>query len=714
MLSSLSLSHATWPPLRTLQSRPNNRIAGLIHLWKESTLNFGTSRQTRLSEHPFQTSDLDSYAHLPIYMYGPLNRPESIRILVLLPSKDFSAPLEGDLIHSDRQTMLWQKGSEGPKHYEAVSYCWGTPEFSNILLCNGRTSIVKISPNVDTMLRHLRNMQEQRYLWIDAICLNQADNDEKSVQVKIMGDIFRYAKKVHIWLGEADDRVPLVLDCFRALALLKKTQSPFSEVKKLLVPFFDMDGDIEISRFLARPWFRRRWVLQEAALGHDITVHCGQTNLGWTWLVDGIDALRAATEDGLRLNSESIGSIENVCTIGRGPQSILDLLWDFHSAQCSDPRDRLFGLLGLTKDVKYGPPEDEESRGNGSFNRYDPYKNRNRIVSLLSEKRTPGAKIHVSVDYTPDWVETYTRFAQACVTAGHIETIFQHAVSFGSLAQERPDWSSWVPKWSASRSLRRPFIAEYPTYDIVPLELTLHRQSPRIKLSGYVLGPISLTLDLNTNPQDSPRTRINSIIDEIRSTWPRLPGDVFLELKVGEHLARLIATIVLDRQLVLDDQETRQEIALIFGSTDNIQIDVSQYDKYIPRLVHALISLYLDGRMQLGSQDLLIHHGKDQWIDPQRFPILERQVQNILNHQQLFCIGKYVDFFGMGPPQTRSGDYVLKLPRGQSQAAANSPSSAAFVLRPVGLGGYQLLGFCRVEKSPSNAYPLHTEIISII
>lgn len=57
---------------------------------------------------------------------------------------------------------------------------------------------LRITPNVDSLLRAFRKAQEPVYLWIDAIFLNQGDDAEKAHQVPLMGEIYTMAKRVLI------------------------------------------------------------------------------------------------------------------------------------------------------------------------------------------------------------------------------------------------------------------------------------------------------------------------------------------------------------------------------------------------------------------------------------------------------------------------------------------------------------------------------------
>jgi hypothetical protein len=93
--------------------------------------------------------------------------------------------------------------------YEALSYAWGPQgSFSKILVCApdgaaATASILSIGPALKIALRHLRYADRPRRLWVDAVCINQMDNEEKDSQVKRMAEIYRQAGRVMVWLGPA-------------------------------------------------------------------------------------------------------------------------------------------------------------------------------------------------------------------------------------------------------------------------------------------------------------------------------------------------------------------------------------------------------------------------------------------------------------------------------------------------------------------------------
>ncbi|CAI9637425.1 unnamed protein product [Alternaria burnsii] len=94
--------------------------------------------------------------------------------------------------------------------YEATSYIWGDPTITHITSCNGRNSTV--TTKAYQFLRRLRLKDKDRLLWMDSICINQADDGEKVQQVSMMGDIYQRAPEVVVWLGEACKNSDMAMD----------------------------------------------------------------------------------------------------------------------------------------------------------------------------------------------------------------------------------------------------------------------------------------------------------------------------------------------------------------------------------------------------------------------------------------------------------------------------------------------------------------------
>jgi hypothetical protein len=124
------------------------------------------------------------------YQYQSIQNSRSIRLLKLEPSDGTSA-LRGNLIEASL--------NDAPK-YNALSYAWGSQDLSRRIYCDGK--ILSITENCREILRHLRSKTQSQMLWIDAICINQESNAERSQQVQLMGDIYKTAQQVLVWLGK--------------------------------------------------------------------------------------------------------------------------------------------------------------------------------------------------------------------------------------------------------------------------------------------------------------------------------------------------------------------------------------------------------------------------------------------------------------------------------------------------------------------------------
>jgi hypothetical protein len=118
------------------------------------------------------------------------------------------------------------------------------------------------------MLRYFRKTLSPLNLWVDAVCLNQADKEELQTQVARMGNIYANAMKVRVWLGHNDEGIAKVFAFFRTLAMWEDT------IRSLLLEIFETASLEPIDQFLQRPWFSRRWVRRLSIPSqHYIRVH---------------------------------------------------------------------------------------------------------------------------------------------------------------------------------------------------------------------------------------------------------------------------------------------------------------------------------------------------------------------------------------------------------------------------------------------------------
>src|SRR5687768_6221325 len=119
------------------------------------------------------------------YTYTGLQARE-IRIATLDPG-DFDDEISIRFSHAPLNP-------DTPPLYEALSYTWGVATSSTPIKVSGNPNgQISVTMNLEIALRHLRDATQPRQLWIDALCINQADNAEKGAQVAMMGDVYRQA-----------------------------------------------------------------------------------------------------------------------------------------------------------------------------------------------------------------------------------------------------------------------------------------------------------------------------------------------------------------------------------------------------------------------------------------------------------------------------------------------------------------------------------------
>jgi hypothetical protein len=180
---------------------------------------------------------------MPQYHYSPLPSGHgSIRLLRLIPHEDEAADIQCELFEYSLRNSC-----KGIHLYEALSYVWGDPEDKRPLLIDNHSFDVTV--NLHAALSHLRNHSIERILWIDALCINQANREEKEHQIQSMARIYGQAQRVVVWLGEALDDSDLALEAIRIAA--SKTSTYSSDGERIQLAVFAL---------LQRPWFRRIWV----------------------------------------------------------------------------------------------------------------------------------------------------------------------------------------------------------------------------------------------------------------------------------------------------------------------------------------------------------------------------------------------------------------------------------------------------------------------
>ncbi len=298
------------------------------------------------------------------YKYDVLPN-DSIRVLSLLPG-DRSAPLQCEIHRADVPGVISLEGASGPA-FEALSYAWGNDKLCQRLFCN--KSAIKITQSLFDALIHLRHPKAARMLWVDAVCIDQNNNDEKIEQLPHMKDIYQHANQVVIWLGLADDSTGQALSLIRLAAHCLRQESgqsmprpsfrsrePFNKERNRqrgFPPIEDLESWLPVVALFARSWFSRCWTFQEAVLATKATIQIGAHLLDWADLCVACTFFYHNSYGWFRDRASKTFMLCQSSKIGRGmqewtPMPLMYLLGATLETEATLPKDRIFGLLGLT------------------------------------------------------------------------------------------------------------------------------------------------------------------------------------------------------------------------------------------------------------------------------------------------------------------------------------------------------------------------------
>ena len=162
--------------------------------------------------------------------------------------------------------------------YIAVSYVWGTEIATKEVSLNGASFFVR--ENVWRLLEEIRTHDTLKYrlFWVDAICINQADINERNDQVRIMREVYTIATDVLVWLGPPTDDSDLAMEY---VAKQDPIAGGLSKAAEYLKEGYQRWNDLEGKAFLnlcSNGYWRWVWIVQEIMLGNRILVFSGASN----------------------------------------------------------------------------------------------------------------------------------------------------------------------------------------------------------------------------------------------------------------------------------------------------------------------------------------------------------------------------------------------------------------------------------------------------
>ena len=254
------------------------------------------------------------------FVYPKLDtQRQQIRLLYVLPSS-------AELVCSLEVFEL-----DSAPQFSALSYTWGEAEQEHAILVN--YSLLVVRKNCWYVLSQARNSRMSLYYWIDAICINQADVEEKSQQVSLMGEIFRKAIRVLACVGPHENGS----EQLRAHLSQQRKENQYT------IPTAIGDNDMSY-KFLARAYWSRVWIIQELLVAAQIYVLCGDEVIPFgqhAW-----DFLFKMSHATLRRDLFAMIGKDRDKAVG---YSLSDLLDVSQTRVCFDERDHIYGVISVMR-----------------------------------------------------------------------------------------------------------------------------------------------------------------------------------------------------------------------------------------------------------------------------------------------------------------------------------------------------------------------------
>lgn len=315
------------------------------------------------------------------FVHPSLDKPsEQIRLLRVV-----QLDADGAEEHIQCELQTFDTG-ECPA-YIAISYTWGDPRSTKPISLNSKTFTVRQNCWYVLWQARRHDLSGYMYLWIDSICINQNDDYEKSLQVAMMGSVYRNAVSVRLCIGPHENDSELLFRARKDYQKFKGSKPPDTsswtedELKwwrdrPLKADFFEqmsrphLEVLVSAMRSLSeRTYFKRLWIVQEVYMATATIMWCGNASVGFSSFCQFANKLRAYLvykEDaakGLRHPQKFMPIFRHwsmhfeylVAGVGDLEMDILSLMYQHSDFHCQDPRDHMYGLLSLMNSTDGSP-----------------------------------------------------------------------------------------------------------------------------------------------------------------------------------------------------------------------------------------------------------------------------------------------------------------------------------------------------------------------
>ncbi|MCJ1388261.1 hypothetical protein MMC18_001106 [Xylographa bjoerkii] len=571
------------------------------------------------------------------YHYKPLRDPRNFRTFYIEPGAPGSR-IRGSL-HESRP-------GDGVKYF-ALSYVWGSPQIVAYVMVEDCYSLV--TANLHAALQHLRSDQEPLCTWIDQVCINQQDQEERSQQVMLMHEIFSKSDEVLIWLGK--DTQPYEKGLLFIIMLLAHTNYLNAELDDDLVGKvveFTNSQDVNeillsLSALYENRWFSRSWTFQEAVCNPNtviLTSYVGITLeilISFTQLLMRNDTIKLL----ITLSHESYRATRQLMILSRhntsNPgQSLLQLAHSTRDRSATDLRDRLYSLIGIA-------------------------------ASNDQQAFTPN--------HSHSTTRVYAEYASSVIQESNRLHILEYTGSpTGDLEESvLKDLPSWVPDWSlgwfpllSSTALAKPYSASK-----VPDKIGEIQESELI-VYGIKADEISTIASESywPGPDQSDRERLARAFQTVKE---------MTEMVALSNSSRIISEEQQTSRIISKEQQGWCE-ALIDSQLRSKESDKEQ--------LLAQIVLYVDAinHRVVGKGHVIPKESLTNPVVQESFSAIHRQMERMTHAGRSFCTTK-AGRLGWASKRAMEGDIVALL----------YGSVVPILLRPRQDGKFECLGACYIQ-----------------
>jgi hypothetical protein len=459
-----------------------------------------------------------------------------------------------DLRHGNRPETTFEPA------FEALSYVWGPPEeVSGILIQSASdgsptTSYVpmEVRRNLADALRYLRCQDKPRVMWIDAICINQSDLNERSEQVRRMVDIYKFARRVVVWLGtearESDLAMKTVQHIGRQMVFLeggRAHRSPEATEAEWYSAHFILPYNLRewraIQLLVERPWFSRLWVWQEIYLANgESIVQCGSTVVLWKLFNRGLSGIEGKMNKtihhfGLR---KAVGGIRSLLG-DHYVASFRDVMEWSRIRETSDAKDKVYGILGIV----------------------DP----SFAKEIVPQYATSRDEVY------RDTFLAHLRFSEQMDLLPQCEL------------DKRSSGPSWVPDWFERKS-NRSFEYLYSASGARSRSETKYTPPNMLEVSGICCATVAASVSLRVDTLGATRVKLNDILAKLkhqgRTIYPT--GQTLEDAIAATFCANLIAARFPDTAEAKNLQDWKNTL---FG-TGAVKEEESILDEPVPHFLN--------------------------------------------------------------------------------------------------------------------------------